>query len=90
MHKLRIPEWTDKNGDFHPEQNLTVKLVDTLLGGFPPDPDLIFRYYGIPPRSAFSTVDVDRLVFWDDDIGYIIMPNAPINQGLWSKINVGS
>jgi hypothetical protein len=86
MHKLRIPESVDNNGDFYPERNLTVKLVDTLLGGEIPDPDLVFRYYGIPPRSAFKATEADRLVFWDEDIGYIIMPDAYINMGLWSKI----
>lgn len=86
MHKLRIPESVDNNGDFYPERNLTVKLVDTLLGGEIPDPDLVFRYYGIPPRSVFKATEVDRLVFWDEDIGYIIMPDAYINKGLWSKI----
>lgn len=86
MHKLRVPEWTDRNGDIHLEKNLTVKLVDTLLGGEAPDPDLVFRYYGIPPRSAFKAVKADRLVFWNEDIGYIIMPDVNINKGLWSKI----
>lgn len=90
MYKLRVPEWTDRNGDVHPERNLVVELVDTLLGNFPPPHDLVFKYYGIPPKSAFNAIEHDRLVFWNDDIGYIIMPNAPVNQKLWSKIDVDS
>ena len=86
MYKLHIPEWTDKNGDVHKERNLTVELVDTLLANFPPPPDLIFKYYGVPPTGAFKATEHDRLVFWDDDVGYIIMPNAPQNRKLWSKI----
>lgn len=87
-YKLRVPEWADnKNGEFHPERNLTVELVDTLLGGFPPPPDLVFKYYGVPPTSAFKAIEHDRLVFWNDDIGYIIVPNAPRNQGLWECID---
>jgi hypothetical protein len=90
VYRLILPEWTDKNGDVHPYRELTVKLVDTLLGNFPPPADLIFKYYGIPPTGAFKATEHDRLVFWDDDIGYIVMPNAPINKGLWEKIDVRS
>lgn len=87
MHKLSIPEWTDKNGELHPERNLVVKLVDTLLANFPPPPELVFKYYGIPPTSAFKANKHDRLVFFCEDSGYIIVPNAPRNNGLWSKID---
>lgn len=86
MHKLRIPEWTDKNGEFHQERNLTVKLVDTLLANFPPPEDLVFKYYGVPPTGAFKPTEHDRLVFYSEDTGYIIVPNAPRNRKLWSKI----
>jgi hypothetical protein len=86
MHKLRIPQWEDRNGDVHQERNLVVELVDTLLGGFEPAHDLVFKYYGIPPKSAFKATEFDRLVFHSDDTGYIIVPNAPLNSGLWSNL----
>lgn len=86
MHRLTIPQWTDnKTGEFHPERNLTVKLVDTLLANFPPPHDLVFKYYGVPPVSAFKPTEHDRLVFWSDETGYIIVPNSSRNKGLWEK-----
>lgn len=83
MYKLRIPEWEDLNGDVHPERNEIVELVDTLLGGFEPPHDLIFKYYGIPPRTAFKATEADRLVFYNHDMGYVIVPDVPQNKGLW-------
>jgi len=86
MYKLRIPEWEDRNGDVHPEQNEIVELVDTLWGGVEPPHDLIFKYYGIPPRTAFKAIEADRLVFHNENMGYIIVPDVPQNKGLWNKI----
>lgn len=87
MYKLTIPEWTDRNGDVHPHREMTVELVDTLLANFPPPEDLVFKYYGIPPAGALKATEHDRLIFWNKDSGYIIMPNAPRNKGLWEKID---
>ena len=86
MYRLRVPEWEDRNGDIHPERNLIVDLVDTLYGGLEPEHDLVFKYYGIPPRSAFKAVEADRLVFWNEDTGYIIVPDVPSNRGLWREL----
>ena len=86
MYNLTIPEWEDRDGEFHAERHLVVDLVDTLYGGLEPSHDLVFKYYGIPPKSAFKAVDVDRLVFWSEDTGYIIVPDVPSNRGLWQEL----
>lgn len=86
MYSLTIPEWEDRNGDFHAERRLVVELVDTLYGGLEPSHDIVFKYYGIPPRSAFKTIEADRLVFWNEDNGYIIVPDVPANRKLWREL----
>ena len=87
MYNLLIPEWEDTNGEFHAERSLVVDLVDTLYGGLEPSHDLIFKYYGIPPRSAFRATEADRLVFWNEDTGYIIVPDVPANKKLWRELS---
>lgn len=86
MYRLRVPEWEDRSGNTHSERNLIVELVDTLWGGIEPAHDSVFKYYGIPPRSAFKAIEADRLVFWNEDAGYIIVPDVPSNKGLWQEL----
>ena len=87
MYSLTVPEWEEKNGDFHAERHLVVDLVDTLFGEEEPPHDLVFKYYGVPPKSAFKAIDADRLVFWSEESGYIIVPNVNANRKLWRKID---
>jgi hypothetical protein len=87
MYNLTIPEWEERNGDFHGERHLVVDLVDNLYANVEPSHDLVFKYYGIPPKSAFKAIEVDRLIFWSEDSGYIIVPNVAANRKLWRKID---
>lgn len=68
-------------------RNLTVELVDTLSKGIVASENLIIKYYGTSaPKSVFKAQTRDRLVFWNPEIGYIIMPEHPRNKDLWVKL----
>ena len=84
MYSLTIPEWG--GGEYRAERHLVVELVDTLYGGLEPSHDLVFKYYGVPPRSAFKAIEADRLVFWSEGTGYIIVPDVPANKKLWREL----
>ena len=84
MYSLTIPECED--GEYRGERNLVVDLVDTIYGGLEPEHNLVFKYYGIPPRSAFKAIEADRLVFWSEESGYIIVPDVPANKKLWREL----
>lgn len=90
MFRITIPNWTNKKtGEVHEQRSFNAELVETLLANSPQPSELIFKYYGDQaPASVFNPQRDDRLVFWNEDTGYIIMPNVPFNKHLWSKLDV--
>lgn len=91
MYRITIPEWTDKSGQHKPRRSFNAELVETLLANSPQPSDLIFKYYGEQaPASAFKPGIHDRLVFFNEDSGYIIIPNIPRNFHMWTKLDAST
>ena len=89
MHRITIPAWTNqKTGEHKPSRSFNAELVETLLANSPQPPDLIFKYYGEDaPAGAFKPSIHDRLVFHNEDSGYIIIPNIPPNKRMWHDLS---
>lgn len=89
MYRLTIKDWiNEKTGEYHPERSFNADLVETLLANSPQPVELIFKYYGEQaPASAFRPGMHDRLVFFNNDYGYVIIPNTPFNYDMWAKLD---
>ena len=89
MYRITIRSWTDKKTDeYHPERSFNAELVEVLLANSPQPSELIFKYYGEQaPASAFKPSTNDRLVFFNEDSGYVIIPNIPFNYHMWTKLD---
>ena len=92
MYRLTIPSWTNaKTGEHYPERIFNAMLIETLLANSPQPAELIKKYYGEDaPSKAFKHSKHDRLVFWNVDYGYIIIPNTLKNRKLWRRRSIRS
>lgn len=89
MYRITIPAWTDKKtGEHKAFRSFNAELVEILLANSPQPPELILKYYGEnAPASVFKPSANDRLVFYADHSGYIIIPNIPPNKGMWHDLS---
>lgn len=87
MYKVTIPKWTNgRTGEHYPERIYSAMLIETLLANSPQPVELINTYYGEnAPSGVYKPSPHDRLVFWNVNYGYIIIPNTPRNRSLWSS-----